>query len=333
MGALSPEELEVALAADADVVAWHEPFVARAAAAGVPARLHVKLDTGMGRLGTRDPDEARRVAEAIASAPDLELAGAMTHFATADEVGDDFFGAQLERFAPFAERLRAEHPGILVHAANSAATLRDSGGALRPRPLWDRRLRHGPVPRGAGGPRPGAGAGAALLRRRPQAARGGRERGLRPALRRRARHDARRAADRLRRRVASRAHEQRRRPRGRRAPAARRHGLDGQRHRRPRPGAGGRPSGTRRCSSARRAPSGSPRRRSPGGWTRSTTRSRARSLRVSRASTTATGSRREPRAGRRARRARRRAGLGRRGSRARPVPRALDRRCRPGRPG
>jgi alanine racemase len=126
MGALSPEELGVALLADADVAAWHEPFVARAAAAGVPARLHVKLDTGMGRLGTRDPEEAHRVAEAIASAPGLELAGAMTHFATADETGDDFFGAQLERFAPFAKRMRAEHPGILVHAANSAATLRDA---------------------------------------------------------------------------------------------------------------------------------------------------------------------------------------------------------------
>jgi alanine racemase len=79
----------------------------------------------MGRLGTRDPDEAHRVAEAIAGAPGLELAGAMTHFATADEPGDDFFGVQLERFGPFVERMRAEYPGILVHAANSAATLRD----------------------------------------------------------------------------------------------------------------------------------------------------------------------------------------------------------------
>jgi len=126
MGALSAEELDVALSADADVVAWHEPFVARVAAAGVPARLHVKLDTGMGRLGTRDPEEARRVAEAIASAPQLELAGAMTHFATADEPGDDFFAVQLERFAGFADVMRAEHPGVIVHAANSAATLRDA---------------------------------------------------------------------------------------------------------------------------------------------------------------------------------------------------------------
>ncbi len=125
MGSLSPEELDVALRAEADVVAWHEPFVNRLVAAGWPARVHVKLDTGMGRLGTRDPEEARRVAESVAGAPDLELIGAMTHFATADERGDDFFGAQLERFDAFAQRMRSEHPGVVLHAANSAATLRD----------------------------------------------------------------------------------------------------------------------------------------------------------------------------------------------------------------
>ncbi|HEY8867437.1 MAG TPA: alanine racemase [Solirubrobacteraceae bacterium] len=126
MGALSAEELPVALAADADLVAWHESFVAQLAAAGRPARLHVKLDTGMGRLGTRDPEQALRVADAVAGAPGLELAGAMTHFATADERGrdDDFFDTQLERFETFAERLRKSHPGLVVHAANSAGTLR-----------------------------------------------------------------------------------------------------------------------------------------------------------------------------------------------------------------
>jgi alanine racemase len=125
MGALSPEELPVALEARADVVAWHEPFVARVAASGGPARVHVKLDTGMGRLGTRDPEEARRVAAAVADAPGLELAGLMTHFATADEPGDDFFGAQLDRFAAFVGEMSADYPGLVNHAANSAATLRD----------------------------------------------------------------------------------------------------------------------------------------------------------------------------------------------------------------
>jgi alanine racemase len=49
----------------------------------------------------------------------------MTHFATADEPGDDFMPAQLERFAAWAGPLRERHPGLLLHAANSAATLRD----------------------------------------------------------------------------------------------------------------------------------------------------------------------------------------------------------------
>jgi alanine racemase len=92
LGALSPEELDAALAARADVVAWREAFVAAVAARG-GGRVHVKLDTGMGRLGTRDPQEATRVAEAAAAQPGVDLVAAMTHFATADELGDDFFGA------------------------------------------------------------------------------------------------------------------------------------------------------------------------------------------------------------------------------------------------
>jgi alanine racemase len=122
LGALTADELAVALGARADVVAWREQFVA---AIDRPARVHVKLDTGMGRLGTRDAAEATRVADAVAGAPGLELAGAMTHFATADELGDDFMPEQLERFVAWARPLRERHPGILLHAANSAATLRD----------------------------------------------------------------------------------------------------------------------------------------------------------------------------------------------------------------
>ena len=57
-----------------------------------------------------------------AAGPELQLAGAMTHFATADE-DDQFLGAQLERFTPFVSAVRRRHPGIIVHAANSAATI------------------------------------------------------------------------------------------------------------------------------------------------------------------------------------------------------------------
>ncbi len=127
MGALSEPELAVAVAAGADVVAWREAFVA-----GLPAGtgVHVKLDSGMGRLGTRDPEEARRVADLVAATPGLRLAGAMTHLATADEDDPGFMTEQLAVFTPWAQRLRAEHPDLLVHAANSAATLREPAARL-----------------------------------------------------------------------------------------------------------------------------------------------------------------------------------------------------------
>jgi len=129
MGALSDEELQVAVDAGAEVVAWSESFVDAVGGAadsrGAPVLVHVKLDTGMGRLGTRDPDEAMRVAERVAAAaPGLELAGAMTHFASADQ-DPAFTAAQLARFGPFARAMRDRWPGIAVHAANSAATLRE----------------------------------------------------------------------------------------------------------------------------------------------------------------------------------------------------------------
>ena len=71
LGALSAEELPVALAAGAELVAWSErvrrrPW--RAAAGRRRSRVHVKLDTGMGRLGTRETDEALAVAERVLAA-------------------------------------------------------------------------------------------------------------------------------------------------------------------------------------------------------------------------------------------------------------------------
>jgi alanine racemase len=118
MGALDDEELAVALEADADVVAWTDEFLA---ALPSRARVHVKLDSGMGRLGTRDPVLATRLADAAGD----RLAGLMTHFATADEPGDAFMGEQLGRFREWVTPLRERFPDAVVHAANSAATLRD----------------------------------------------------------------------------------------------------------------------------------------------------------------------------------------------------------------
>jgi alanine racemase len=118
LGALDREDARIALDARADVIAWTEELC------DLPApRVHVKLDTGMGRLGTRDADLATRLADRLAA--EGRLAGLLTHFATADERGDAFFGEQLARFTDWVTPLRERHPGAVVHAANSAATFRD----------------------------------------------------------------------------------------------------------------------------------------------------------------------------------------------------------------
>ncbi|MDP4603361.1 MAG: alanine racemase [Solirubrobacteraceae bacterium] len=124
MGALTDAELKIAVAAKADVVAWSEYFLTGLSALG-GGRVHIKLDTGMGRLGTRDVELASRLAARAEDEPSLDLVGLMTHFATADEIGDRFFSSQLEAFREWSDRIVATTPGVIRHAANSAALLRD----------------------------------------------------------------------------------------------------------------------------------------------------------------------------------------------------------------
>lgn len=129
MGALTAEEVDATISAGSELAVWREDFrrlvADRARAHGHPARVHVKYDTGMGRLGNRDPDEVLALVMACGADPDLELAGVWTHLATADELDSPFFDEQLDRFEGVAKAVKAEYPEVTVHAANSAAVLRD----------------------------------------------------------------------------------------------------------------------------------------------------------------------------------------------------------------
>jgi alanine racemase len=99
----------------------------RAVADAGGGRVHVKLDSGMGRLGTRDAEHATRVLSAACDAPSVDPVGLMSHFATADEADDDgFFAAQLATFSRWVEECRRLQPGLIAHVANSAAMLRDA---------------------------------------------------------------------------------------------------------------------------------------------------------------------------------------------------------------
>ncbi len=129
LGALTAVEVDVVLAASSEVSVWREGFRAalaeRASAQGARARVHVKYDSGLGRLGNPDPDEVLALARACDADPNLELAGVWTHFATADEPESEFFDEQLERFRAVAGRVKDEFPDVLAHAANSAAVFRN----------------------------------------------------------------------------------------------------------------------------------------------------------------------------------------------------------------
>ena len=129
MGALTPAEVDIVLSAGSEVAVWREGFRSlladRARAQGRPARVHVKYDSGMGRLGNPDPEQVLALARACDADPSLELAGVWTHFATADEPDSGFFGEQLRRFEAVAAAVKAEFPTAIAHAANSAAVFRD----------------------------------------------------------------------------------------------------------------------------------------------------------------------------------------------------------------
>jgi alanine racemase len=129
LGALTPSELEAALEARSELAVWDRGFLdaaaARGEALGVRPRLHVKYDTGMGRLGERDPRAVAALLRAAADDDRVEAAALWTHFATADEPGSAFFDEQLRRFSELAQEARAEHPGLRLHAANSAAAMRE----------------------------------------------------------------------------------------------------------------------------------------------------------------------------------------------------------------
>ncbi|HZW04384.1 MAG TPA: alanine racemase [Anaerolineaceae bacterium] len=97
---------------------------AAAAAGGVRAPVHLKIDTGMSRYGLL-PDEVVDFARALTALPALELEGIFTHFATADAAELTHTRAQLAVFEGVLAALR--QAGIeppLAHACNSAAAMR-----------------------------------------------------------------------------------------------------------------------------------------------------------------------------------------------------------------
>ena len=134
LGPIAPAQVGLVVAHDLDQCvsdpAQAEALSREAASRGRVQRLHLKVDTGMGRVGL-PPGAVRPAAERIATLPGVRLVGLMTHFADADADEPEFTREQLARFEAVSRDLRAAGIAIpLRHAANSAALIRHPAARL-----------------------------------------------------------------------------------------------------------------------------------------------------------------------------------------------------------
>lgn len=131
LGATSADEAMAAVPADITLTVCTPAMVRSVQAAAEchhrKASVHLKLDTGMNRIGVRDEDELRAVMETLADCPDVLLTGVFTHFADADGQDMTFTDEQFQRFMRLSSLLPK---GILRHCCNSAAIHRRPEAAL-----------------------------------------------------------------------------------------------------------------------------------------------------------------------------------------------------------
>ena len=102
-----------------------EELVAAAAKVGQKAKVHIKVDTGMGRIGITPDEEGLEFVRFLMGHPELEVEGIFTHFAISDEEDKTSANHQLELFQNFIDRIQTEL-GLTIpvkHCANSAAIL------------------------------------------------------------------------------------------------------------------------------------------------------------------------------------------------------------------
>jgi alanine racemase len=126
LGGLAPAEMAAAAATGCALTCYSREQLVVLEAAALPVPVHLKIDTGMGRLGCT-PAEAPALARAIWSSSRLRLAGTYTHFAAADS-DPELTKRQLDLFRRTVAALGVE-PG-LQHAGNSAAVWRHPEAAL-----------------------------------------------------------------------------------------------------------------------------------------------------------------------------------------------------------
>jgi alanine racemase len=121
LGASPPVFAKVAADHDIIVTIFNEEWLNKVPLLAKPLKVHLKFDTGMGRLGLDSEAEIKSFLQVIKNRSDILIDGVFTHFSTADEEDDEYYKQQISKFKHFLT-LFQDKPR-LVHAANSAAAL------------------------------------------------------------------------------------------------------------------------------------------------------------------------------------------------------------------
>ncbi len=124
LGASRPEDAKLAAEYDISLTVFQEDWLEEAMkfiGQGARLKIHVKCDTGMGRIGIRDLGELKGIEKKLKNNDCFLFEGLFTHFATADELDQSLFNVQLNKFNDYVHSL--ETKPVYIHCANSAAAM------------------------------------------------------------------------------------------------------------------------------------------------------------------------------------------------------------------
>lgn len=129
-GWVSPKDAPVSAAYDVTITFFQKEWLEESSHLSYdqPLKLHMKWDTGMGRIGIRTKEELISLLDAfkyVKDEKDFQLTGVFTHFATADEAELDYFETQYNRFETLLHTFSNHwEKQVDVHIGNSAAAIR-----------------------------------------------------------------------------------------------------------------------------------------------------------------------------------------------------------------
>lgn len=129
LGYTPPEGIETAYRHDITVTVFSEEVITSIESLDPSEdirklKVHLKIDSGMGRLGVITTEDAKQVASRLSRLPYVELEGAYTHFAKADEENKDYTLMQYQRFMDVISALRDSGYKLpIIHTGNSAAAI------------------------------------------------------------------------------------------------------------------------------------------------------------------------------------------------------------------